>query len=68
MNPADVTTEVLNAAPVADISLIALFLQAHLVVKLVMIGLVIASIWCWAIIVDKFILVARTRKIMDRFE
>ena len=68
MNPADVTTEVLAAAPHADISLIALFLQAHLVVKLVMIGLIIASIWCWAIIVDKFILVARTRKTMDRFE
>ncbi len=68
MNPADVTTEVLTAAPHADISLIALFLQAHLVVKLVMIGLVVASIWCWAIIVDKFILVARTRKMMDRFE
>ena len=67
MNPADVTTEIL-AAPHADISLIALFLQAHLVVKLVMIGLIFASIWCWAIIVDKFILVARTRKTMDRFE
>jgi biopolymer transport protein TolQ len=49
-------------------SFLALFFQAHLVVKLVMIGLVGASIWCWAIIVDKWLLFARTKRQMTRFE
>ncbi|WP_349361424.1 protein TolQ [Stappia sp.] len=49
-------------------SFFALFLQAHLVVKVVMIGLVLASVWCWAIIVDKWLLYARTRRQMSRFE
>jgi biopolymer transport protein TolQ len=38
------------------------------VVKLVMVGLLAASIWCWAIIVNKALLFARTRNAMDRFE
>jgi biopolymer transport protein TolQ len=38
------------------------------VVKLVMVGLLGASIWCWAIIVNKALLFTRTRKAMDRFE
>jgi biopolymer transport protein TolQ len=33
-----------------------------------MIGLVLASIWVWAIVIDKTILYARTRRQMDRFE
>lgn len=52
----------------ADLSLIGLFLQAHLVVKIVMAGLVLASVWVWAIIIDKTILYARTKRTMDRFE
>ena len=67
MNPAELTQTAL-AAPTADLSLIGLFLQAHIVVKLVMLGLLAASVWCWAIIVDKAILFARMRKSMDRFE
>jgi len=49
-------------------SLLSLFLGAHLVVKLVIIGLVAASIWTWAIIVDKTFLYRRLRGEMDRFE
>lgn len=49
-------------------SLFGLFLQAHIVVKIVMLGLVSASIWCWAIIVDKVVLYRRTRQAMTRFE
>ena len=55
-------------SPAADFSLIALFLQAHIVVKLVIIGLLLASVWCWAIIVDKTLLYCRTRRQMDQFE
>ncbi|HET7715404.1 MAG TPA: protein TolQ [Bauldia sp.] len=61
-------TEVPLVAPAADLSLIALFLQADIVVKAVIIGLLLASIWSWAIIVDKSILYSNMRKQMDRFE
>ena len=55
------------AAP-GGFSILSLFWQAHIVVKLVMVGLVAASVWCWAIIFDKWLLLARTRRQMDRFE
>ena len=46
-----------------------LFVQLHwLVSYAVMIGLLLASIWVWAIVIDKLILFNRTRKGMDRFE
>ena len=67
MNPADVAQAPL-ALPAADVSLWALFIQAHFVVKTVMIGLMIASVWVWAIVVDKTILYTRTRREIDRFE
>lgn len=56
------------AAGAGDLSLITLFLQAHIVVKLVIVGLIAASVWTWAIIVDKTLLYRRTRDQMDRFE
>ena len=49
-------------------SLFALFLQAHFVVKLVMIGLIGASIVCWAIIFEKLYAIARARKASQHFE
>ena len=52
----------------ASVSLLELFLQSGIVVKLVMIGLLVASIWSWAIIIDKALLFARTRRQFDRFE
>ncbi len=52
----------------ADTSLLDLFWQAGLVVKIVMVGLVMASIWSWAIIFDKWLLFARTRRQFDQFE
>jgi biopolymer transport protein TolQ len=51
-----------------DISLIALFLQAHIIVKIVIVGLLLSSVWSWAIIVDKTMLFKRIRAQMDRFE
>ncbi len=51
-----------------DVSLTSLFLEAGLVVKLVMIGLLIASVWSWAIIFDKVVLYARTKRQLSRFE
>jgi len=43
-------------------------MQATLVVKLVMIGLLAASVWSWAVIFDKIVAYARTRRTIARFE
>jgi biopolymer transport protein TolQ len=67
MNPADVAQSVLPQAS-TDVSLIALFLQAHWIVKAVMLGLLACSVWVWAIAIDKILLYARTKRAMDRFE
>lgn len=61
MNPADV-------APVTEVSLLAMFWSAHFVVKLVMLGLLGASVWCWAIIVNKVILFHQTQRAINEFE
>ena len=45
------------------------FLQFHWIVNYsVLIGLLLASVWVWAIVIDKLVLFRRTRKSMDRFE
>ncbi|GGB19806.1 Tol-Pal system subunit TolQ [Sphingomonas metalli] len=52
----------------ATLSPVALFLQADWVVKLVMAGLLLASIWTWAIILSFSARIRRTRREMARFE
>ncbi|NJR79112.1 protein TolQ [Sphingomonas corticis] len=52
----------------ATLSPIALFLQADWVVKAVMLGLLAASVWTWAIIVMFRVKVGRIRKASERFE
>ncbi|KMO40949.1 biopolymer transporter ExbB [Methylobacterium tarhaniae] len=64
MNPADAA----QAMPVAEITMFGLFWQAHFVVKVVMLGLLGSSIWCWSIIIDKTLLFRRTKAEMDAFE
>ena len=48
-------TEILGAAQEIDFSMWALFARATLIVKLVMILLIAASFWSWAIIIQKLI-------------
>ena len=46
-----------------------LFVQLHWAVNYaVLIGLLLASVWVWAIAIDKLFLFSRTRRDMDRFE
>ena len=63
MTPAEV-------APGAAVELTfwGMFWGAHLVVKIVMIGLLLASVWSWAIIINKYMLFGSVEKSMDRFE
>ena len=51
-----------------DFSILAMFLRATLMVKIVMTGLIIASVVCWAIIFEKIFAVARMRRAINGFE
>ena len=54
--------------PGADLSILGLFLQADAVVKLVMIALLLASVWVWAIVFEKVTSLRRANKSADGFE
>lgn len=68
MNPADVSQSTLAPAQAHGVSFIELFLQASLTVQLVMGGLLLASIWSWAIIIEKLIAFRRAKIEADKFE
>ena len=60
----------MEAAPLTaeSFSALALFMRADWVVKGVMIGLALASLWSWTIILDKAFRFAALNKEADRFE
>ncbi len=60
--------EIALAAPTVDMSLWGLFAQAGWIVKLVMIGLMGASVWTWALVIEKTMSFSRMRRALDRFE
>lgn len=60
--------EQVGLAATTDVSLWSLFMQAGLVVKLVMLGLIAASVWTWAIVVDKTLAYGKARRQLDNFE
>lgn len=47
---------------------VALFMQADIVVKGVMLGLIVASIWTWAIIIAHAVRIRRVNRENERFE
>ena len=51
-----------------DLSMWGLFLQADLIVQLVMLLLLLASFWCWAIIFEKITRMRKLAEKADRFE
>lgn len=52
----------------ADMSIVGLFLQASLVVKLVMIALVVLSIMSWAMIIQRVKVIKEAKKGLGQFE
>lgn len=62
----DVTQSELSQAH--GIDFISLFLQAGPTVKFVMIGLMLASVWSWAIIIEKLFAFRRAKIESDKFE
>jgi biopolymer transport protein TolQ len=61
-------TALTPAAQNAQVSLMHLVLNASWPVMLVMIGLALASFWCWAIIFEKFYTFRKVHAANDRFE
>jgi biopolymer transport protein TolQ len=57
-----------DGAAAEAMSPVALFLQADIVVKAVMIGLLLASVWTWAIILAHFAKMRRLSAANERFE
>ena len=55
-------------AAAGDLSLWGLFLQADMVVKVVMVGLLLASVWVWAIVFEKATALRRANRNADAFE
>ncbi len=66
-NAVDAVT-VAGAVMDQDFSILGLFWKADFIVKAVMIILIGASIWCWAIIIDKIMRLRRLNFAADEFE
>ncbi|CAO3444557.1 protein TolQ [Azospirillum brasilense] len=56
------------AAKAHDITMWGLFWQADMIVKIVMLMLLVASVWCWAIIIEKLMRIRRLNAQADAFE
>ncbi len=67
MNAADIAPSALTLTS-SSLSLVQLFWHAHWVVELVIVGLLVCSVWVWAIAIDKVLLFSRIRKAADHFE
>ncbi|MCV6825295.1 MULTISPECIES: protein TolQ [Halocynthiibacter] len=61
-------TETLAVAQEIDFSFLALFLRATFTVKIVMIMLIVASFWSWAIIIQKTLNYRRARSESSEFD
>ncbi len=57
-----------DAASPESFSLVAAFVRADIVVKLVMIGLALASLWSWTLIFDKLVRLAALNRRAEAFE
>ncbi len=65
----DRAVDAVNLASAGNhLSLWSLFLEADIVVKLVMLGLLGASIWVWAVVFEKWSSLRRVNKAADQFE
>jgi len=65
---AEVATQVVGLGGATDFSLIQLFIRADFIVKAVIIILIAASVYSWALIFDKYKLFKRIEKSTNNFE
>jgi len=68
MQPNAIDPTPLTGSITHDLSIIGLFLQSDAIVKLVMLILLLASFWSWAIIFDKVMRIRRLRHAASSFE
>ena len=65
---ADITTQAVGLASSTDFSIVNLFFRADIIVKSVIVILIAASIYSWAIIIDKYRLFKKINKSSEEFE
>ncbi len=65
---ADITSQAVGLASSADFSILNLFIRADIIVKSVIIILILASIYSWAIIIEKYRLFKKINKSSEEFE
>ena len=65
---ADITSQAVGLASNADFSIINLFIRADVIVKSVIIILIAASVYSWAIIIDKIRLFKKINNTSEEFE
>ena len=65
---ADITSQAVGFATSADFSILNLFLRADIIVKSVIIILMVASIYSWAIIIEKYRLFKKINLTTEEFE
>ena len=65
---ADITSQAVGLATSADFSILNLFLRADIIVKSVIIILIAASIYSWAIIIEKYRLFKKINLSTEEFE
>ena len=65
---ADISSQAVGLASSADFSILNLFIRADIIVKSVIIILIVASIYSWAIIIEKYRLFKKINKSSEEFE
>ena len=65
---ADITTQAVGLASSADFSIVNLFIKADIIVKSVIIILIAASVYSWAIIIEKMRLFKKINQTSEEFE
>jgi biopolymer transport protein TolQ len=65
---ADITSQAVGLASSADFSILNLFLRADVIVKSVIIILIAASIYSWAVIIEKYRIFKKINKSSEEFE
>ena len=65
---ADITSQAVRLATSADFTILNLFLRADIIVKSVIIILIAASIYSWAIIIEKYRLFKKINLTTEEFE
>ena len=65
---ADITSQAAGLASATDFSILSLFLRADIIVKSVIIILIVASIYSWAIIIEKIKLFRKINLSSEEFE